>query len=582
MKNKISSISAALALAVSIAFSGSAPASAAPECIATSNVSLPNCDFTKSTQSWFNGVFDNSNFANSNFTGVFSRWSYWSSTNLTGSNLTNMTLHGAWLGATNFTNANLTNADFTQTNMPGAIFKGANLTGIRSGGVVGTPASMPKRWSVRGGYIIGPTANLAGADLSGMDLSGVDLSKANLTGVRSGGITGTPLHLPKSWSLLGGYLIGPGADLRGAKLDNLGIWFGDFTNANLEGASVSGAAFIYCKMTGVKSGKISGIPHAMSGTLVKGYIINEGVNLEGADLQGANLSGLGFRNANLRSADFTGANLTSSDFEGSTVVNTDFTNANLTLADLSNTAISSSRFNGANLTQAKLWNNQVSSTEFHGATLTKSEFLNATFTNVRSGEIVGQPLIFPTNFAVVDGVILQQFVDSFEPVILGDASVDNLLQAQVANNPNNASFNFQWLRDGVELVGATHPYYKVKGDDLYSAISLMVTATKAGFSPRADVSEEVSVVNRYMTANAVYVSGTPKVGSKLTAEVNAWVDSAKITYKWLRDGKAISGAIKSSYRLVAADKGKKISVMVTQAAKGYYNGEKVSEKTKVK
>ena len=582
MSNRITSIVAVVALACSLALSGSSAASATPECVATSNVSLPNCDFTKSSQSWFNGVFDNSNFSNSNFSGVFSRWSYWSSTNLSGSNLSNITLHGAWLGATNFTNANLTNADFTQTNMPGAIFKGANLTGIRSGGVVGTPASMPKRWSVRGGYIMGPTANLAGADLSGIDLSGVDLSKANLTGVRSGKITGTPLHLPKSWSLLGGYLIGPGADLHGANLDNLGIWFGDFTNANLEGASVSGAAFIYCKMTGVKSGNISGIPHTMSGTLVNGYIISEGVNLEGADLQGANLSGLGFRNANLRSADFTGANLRSADFQGSSVVNTDFTNANLTLADFSNTNIDQSRFNGANLTQAKLWNDTISDSEFHGAIFTNSEFGNSTLRNVRSSSIVGQPSIFPYDFAVVDGVILQQFVNSFEPVIIGDASADNLLLAQVASNPNNASFSFQWLRDGVELVGATHPYYKVKGEDLYSAISLMVTATKAGFSPRADLSEDVSVVNRYMTANAVYLSGTPKVGSKLTADVNAWVGNAKITYKWLRDGKAISGATKSSYRLVEADKGKKISVMVTQASKGYYTGEKVSEKIKVK
>ena len=64
--------------------------------------------------------------------------------------------------------------------------------------------------------------------------------------------------------------------------------------------------------------------------------------------------------------------------------------------------------------------------------------------------------------------------------------------------------------------------------------------------------------------------------------MNAWVGNAKITYKWLRDGKAISGATKSSYRLVEADKGKKISVMVTQASKGYYTGEKVSEKIKVK
>jgi uncharacterized protein YjbI with pentapeptide repeats len=543
---------------------------------------LPNCDFTKSTQSWFNGVYDNSNFSNSNLTGVFSRWSYWSNTNLTGSNLTNVTLHGAWLGGTNFTNANLTNADFTQANVTGAIFSGANLNGIRSGGVAGTPASMPARWSVRGGYIMGPNANLTGADLSGLNLNRVDLSKANLTGVRSGKITGTPLHLPKRWVLLGGYLIGPGADLRGANLDNLGIWFGDFTNANLEGASVSGAAFIYCTMTGVKSGKISGVPHAMSGNLVNGYIIGQGVNLEGADLQGANLSGLWFRNANLRSADFTGANLRSADFEGSTIENTDFTDADLTRADLSNSTVSSSRFNNANLTEAKLWNNAISSTEFHGTTLTNAEFLTATFSKIRSSEIVGQPLWFPTGQTVIDGVILQQFLDPFTAVIEGEPTADNILVANVPSNPYSANFQYQWLRDGVAIIGADAVIYKVTGADLYHAISVRVTGSKAGFLSRADESEDVSVVNRYMSKGKVYLSGSAKVGSKLTADVNSWTENAKIAYKWMRDGKAITAATKSTYRLTAADKGHKVWVLVTQSSKGYYSADRTSSKVSVK
>ena len=90
------------------------------------------------------------------------------------------------------------------------------------------------------------------------------------------------------------------------------------------------------------------------------------------------------------------------------------------------------------------------------------------------------------------------------------------------------------------------------------------------------------VFNRYMTKGKVSLYGTAKVGSSLTADVNTWVDKAKISYKWLRAGKAIKGATKSTYRLVAADKGKSVSVMVTQVAKGYYNGEKTSATLKIK
>ena len=583
MKLKLGSIAVLTALSVTLAFSAPTSASAAPECIATSNVSLPNCDFTQSAQNWFNGVFDNSNFSNSNFSGIASRWSYWSSTNLTGANLSEINLHGAWLGATNFTNANLTNAALSGTNISDAVFTDANLTGIRSGGVAGTPAALPVGWIVRGGYIFGPTANLSGANLSGLDFTDLDLSGANLDGVRSGGITGTPAALPKDWMLLGGYLIGPKADLRGAKLDNLDIWGGNFTDVNLEGASIDGTAFLNCTgIKGLKTGKLAGLPQSAVGTLVNGYFIAEGVNLEGADLQGANLSGLGFRNSNLRSADFTGANLQSADFEGSTVVNTDFTNANLTLANLSNSTITQSRFNGANLTQAKFWFDIISSTEFHGANLTEAEFPGASLFDSRSSGIIGGPRI-TGNFMVSGGVILQEWLpDRLDVSVIGEASADNLVYAEVDRESNIATLKYQWFRGDTKIPDATENYYRVTGADQYAEIRVDVIAEQPGFISRFKSSPSVMVFNRYMTKGKVSLYGTAKVGSSLTADVNTWVDKAKISYKWLRAGKAIKGATKSTYRLVAADKGKSVSVMVTQVAKGYYNGEKTSATLKIK
>lgn len=85
---------------------------------------------------------------------------------------------------------------------------------------------------------------------------------------------------------------------------------------------------------------------------------------------------------------------------------------------------------------------------------------------------------------------------------------------------------------------------------------------------------------------APIVSGTAKVGKTLTATLGKgkdwkpWPDS--FTYQWYRNGVAISGATKVlhaadiknlatakvTYRLVAADKGKRITVKVTGAATG--------------
>lgn len=66
------------------------------------------------------------------------------------------------------------------------------------------------------------------------------------------------------------------------------------------------------------------------------------------------------------------------------------------------------------------------------------------------------------------------------------------------------------------------------------------------------------------------VSGTKKVGKTLKASKGEWpVPGVTLSYRWLRDGKAIGGATKSSYKLKAKDAGRKISVRVTASRADY-------------
>ena len=65
------------------------------------------------------------------------------------------------------------------------------------------------------------------------------------------------------------------------------------------------------------------------------------------------------------------------------------------------------------------------------------------------------------------------------------------------------------------------------------------------------------------------VSGTAKVGSKLKAKAGTWSPKPTFTYQWLRNGKSIKGAKKSSYTVTSSDKGKKISVKVKGSKAGY-------------
>ncbi|MFT3888909.1 MAG: Ig-like domain repeat protein [Arachnia sp.] len=78
------------------------------------------------------------------------------------------------------------------------------------------------------------------------------------------------------------------------------------------------------------------------------------------------------------------------------------------------------------------------------------------------------------------------------------------------------------------------------------------------------------------------VSGTAKVGSKLTVKVGTWQPApVKVGYQWLRDGKAISKATKSSYTVTGSDAGKKISVKVTGSRSGYVSVSRTSKSVSV-
>ena len=131
-----------------------------------------------------------------------------------------------------------------------------------------------------GGYYIGPGADLTGADLDGYSsyLEGADLRNANLTGAS---FRYTDLR---------------GADLSGVFLNGADLTVTYLGGANLIGADLTGAILSHTYLEGaildeVKSGNITGTPTLPSGyQMVSGFIVGPNVNLNGADLEGADLS----------------------------------------------------------------------------------------------------------------------------------------------------------------------------------------------------------------------------------------------------------------------------------------------------
>jgi hypothetical protein len=83
-----------------------------------------------------------------------------------------------------------------------------------------------------------------------------------------------------------------------------------------------------------------------------------------------------------------------------------------------------------------------------------------------------------------------------------------------------------------------------------------------------------------VTASTPKITGTARVGEKLTASAGSWGPTGVVvTYQWYRSGKKITDATSPEYTLTKFDKGKKITVKVTGALDGYRTVTKTSKAT---
>lgn len=171
-----------------------------------------------------------------------------------------------------------------------------------------------------------------------------------------------------------------------------------------------------------------------------------------------------------------------------------------------------------------------------------------------------------------------------KPVITGTAAPGGVLTgvpAQFSPYPDN--FVSQWTRNGVAIKGAIFPSYKLTTADAGKTIAFSQTATRLYYDAATSVSATVTVKKLLTTTPTPKVSGTFKVGKKLTAKTTTWKPTkVALSYQWKRDGKAISGAKSSTYKLKKADKKHKISVSITGSKSGYVSVTKTSAAKKVK
>jgi hypothetical protein len=156
----------------------------------------------------------------------------------------------------------------------------------------------------------------------------------------------------------------------------------------------------------------------------------------------------------------------------------------------------------------------------------------------------------------------------------GVTRVDQVMTADPGTwSPTPDTITYQWMRDGSAIAGATGRTYTTQGEDFYTSLSVVVTATKVGYTT---ASRETGTLGIYTYSNfsnitIPTISGTLRVGESIRAVIGSYPVSTTLSYKWYANGYEISGATSETYQLQPAERGKTMTVRVTSVKRGYWD-----------
>jgi len=173
-----------------------------------------------------------------------------------------------------------------------------------------------------------------------------------------------------------------------------------------------------------------------------------------------------------------------------------------------------------------------------------------------------------------------------QPTITGAARYGQTLTAKRVSSPSaSVSYSYQW-KVGGETIPTNSSKLKL-GDtsQIGKKVTVTVTATRSGYTTVSKTSKAVTIGKGKFATKTPVVNGKRVVGKTLQAGLPKWSAGATYSYQWLRNGKTIKGATSKTYKLVYADKKKKIDVKVKAVKAGYttaYKTSHTSTKTKAK
>lgn len=121
-----------------------------------------------------------------------------------------------------------------------------------------------------------------------------------------------------------------------------------------------------------------------------------------------------------------------------------------------------------------------------------------------------------------------------KPEIIGDPYVGTQVRVDAGTwNPSHATLKFRWLEDGTPIKGATDRYFMLTQAQAGKHVTVEVTATLTNYEKVVVESFPIVPQIRSFMTQAPRISGTPKVGSAVTAQQGGWLPTPSSTkYEW--------------------------------------------------
>jgi hypothetical protein len=534
------------------------------------------------------------NFEGSNLAGIDLR-----NSNLSGANLRNVDFSGA-----NLRNANLSGADISGTNLNQTDLAGVVFADVIAQDVVGSPLNVPNGWAIQDGKFIGtvflnPVSISGKLELEQQLTANVSSSPVNVEYVFTWFRNGVALEGSNGRT----YQIGQ-ADL-GAKLSvRVSASKPNFLSASVTSGEVhvsnilSELQNLTLQGSAVKGGQLTlSFDGKVPFSTITYQVSRDGgstwTNIGGAlyNIQFTDLGGdLRFRV--VQSA--PGYVTQTTEFDA-VAVEASYALPGFSMGSIDGANSGSSIQGGSKVGSVlkatkSTWTNGTRVTGFWWSS--KGYSVSNKLTYKSMPQDIGADLVYmevgvsPTGetkyrMSTSVNVLPNQFDNSSKPNLIGATTIGSRIKAAVSTSwSSGAKYFYQWLANGEIIPGATGVTYTVTADDVDSALSVRVCATKLSFAEKCEESLPTTIIGKSQinsSSKPTLKLTATRSGKLLSASLGKWLAGVTFKYEWLRDGEVMLGEDRATYSFKPEDNGHAMSLRVTASKAGYFDMTRTSD-----